>query len=67
MKTEVHDIVRRLRAVGGQLQTDAADALESLESEADKLAHEAARESARADKAEKSPPTIEVSDFLNMP
>lgn len=62
--TEIHNIVSRLRAVGGQLQTEAADALEELEREADKLAHECAKEAARADKAEQ--PSI-PPDFLNMP
>jgi hypothetical protein len=46
----------------------AADELEKIEQEADTLAHEAAREAARADKAEEAmrEPTY-PPDFLNMP
>lgn len=46
------------------LMQSAARELETVEAEADKLAHEAAREAARAEKAEE--PTI-PPDFLNMP
>lgn len=49
------------------LMLRAADELEKVEDEADKLAHEAARESARADAAEKAKPSVEVHDYLNMP
>jgi hypothetical protein len=72
----VNELVERLRnyAFEGdpppKLLEEAADKLEKVEGEADTLAQEAARESARADAAETRVEELEPTippDFLNMP
>lgn len=70
VREEARDILRHF-PLGGDLSAAARSyapkLLGKVEREATQYAHEAARESARADAAEKAPPVIEVQDYLNMP
>lgn len=70
VRREAGDIVKHF-PLGGDLENAAKryapELLGKVEREADQLAHEAAREAARADAAEQAPPQIEIPDALNIP
>lgn len=70
VRREAGDIVKHF-PLGGDLEAAARryapELLGKVELEADTLAHEAAREAARADKAESEPAQVDIPDALNIP
>lgn len=70
VRREAGDIVKHF-PLGGDLEAAARryapELLGKVEREADTLAHEAAREAARADAAERSPAQVDIPDALNIP
>lgn len=70
VRQEARDIVKHF-PLGGDLaeaaKRYAPELLGKVEREANQLAHEAARESNRANEAERRPAQIEVCEALNMP